>query len=80
MSGRQLFYKQFAWTFVLQRSHGFVIVPDNMSSQLLVQIQNTPECFPIIEIPLVISMTAFYFPIVPGCPRRNQHMLYAKTA
>lgn len=68
----QLFRQQLLRTPVFQSPHGFAIAPDQVLSQLLIQLIYTSERLPIVKISLVIPMAALNFSIVPQCPRRYQ--------
>ena len=56
-------------------THGLPIAPIQMLPELLIQVIQTVKLFPVIEIPLVVPMTAFHLAIVPGCSGRDQNML-----
>ena len=68
---RQLLGQQFPWALVLQRPHRLVITPSQVLRQLLVEVLQTAERLPIIEISLVVPVAALYLPVVPGRSRRD---------
>ena len=68
---RQLLGQQLYWALVLQRPHWLVVAPDQVLCQLLIEVFQTAERLPIIEISLVVSVAALYLPIVPGRSRRD---------
>ena len=71
----QLFTKQLQWAFVAEGSHRLTIAPSQILSEFLVQIFQTIKLLPIIEIPLVISVTAFHLAVVPRGAGWDQNML-----
>ena len=76
----QLFGQQLTWALVFQRPHWLVVAPDQVLCQLLIEVFQTAERLPIIEISLVISMTTLHLPVVPWRPRRNQLVLDCQSA
>ena len=68
---RLLLSQQLSRTLILQCPHPLVIAPDQVLCQLLVEVLQAVECFPIVEIPLVISVAALHFSVVPWRSRRN---------
>ena len=74
----QLFTKQLQWAFVAEGSHRLTIAPRQILSEFLVQIFQTIKLLPIIEIPLVISVTAFHLAVVPGSEGADQLMADAQ--
>ena len=74
---RQPFTQQVNRTLSVQRAHRLTVAPVQVFLQLVVQIFYTGKLFPVIEIPLVISVASFRLAIVPRCPGRNQDMLYS---
>ena len=73
LRGELLFQK--LWRALVSKCpHRFVVAPDQMLGQLPIQILHAAKAFPIIEIPLVVSVASFYFPIMPRCSRRDQLM------
>ena len=74
-SGGQLLVENLNRTFVAERSHHLIVAPFKVFFQLFIQFINAAECFPIIEIPLVISVTSLHLAVVPRCPRRYQFVL-----
>ena len=43
-----------------------------MYLELFIQFFHIRELLPIVEVPLVVAVAAFYLAIVPGCPGRDQ--------
>ena len=48
------------------------------SANFYVQFVNTSECYPVIEISLVVSIASFLLAVVPRCSRRYQFVLYSE--
>ena len=74
----QLFVENLNRAFIAKRSHHFVVAPFKVFFQFFIQFFNAAECFPIIKISLVVSVTAFHFPVMPRRSRRYQNMRYFK--
>ena len=45
-----------------------------MYLELFIQFFHIRELLPIVEVPLVIAVAAFYLTVVPRCPGRDQLM------
>ena len=54
-----------------------VVAPNQMFFGFLIELINTSKGFPVIKIPLVISVTSLYLSVVPRRPRWYQNMLYS---
>lgn len=48
-----------------------------MFFEFLIELINTSKGFPVIKIPLVISVTSLYLSVMPRRPRWYQNMLYS---
>ena len=62
----------------VERSHGEVIILPLSDSELLFEVLKRIELVASIEFLIILPMTAFHFPVVPGCERPDQLMLNAK--
>lgn len=59
----------------VERSHGEVIILPLSDSELFFEIVKRVEFMTCIEFLIILPMTAFHFPVVPGCVRPDQFML-----
>jgi hypothetical protein len=57
-------------TFASHSPHCLIIIPFQMHRQFSVQCIHVPKVLPIVKISLIVSVTAFYFPVMPRRPRR----------
>lgn len=78
--GFKLLYQQLSRALVPQRPHRLVVAPNQMLRQLMIQIINTSEGLPVVEIPLIVPVAPLDLPIMPRRPRRDQLVLDAKPA
>ena len=76
----QLLCQQLSQALVTQRPHWFVVAPDQVLRQLLIQICNAPEGLTVVEVPLVAPAASRDLAIVPRRPWRNQLVLNAESA
>ena len=74
---REFFLKYLYWTFSSEGYHCLVVAPNQMFFGFLIELINTSKGFPVIKIPLVISVTSLYLSVMPRRPRWYQNMLYS---
>lgn len=75
-SGRELLRQELLCTFPSKSSHPLTVAPFQVVFEFPVQILYACEGFPVVEISLIVSMTSFYFSILPRRSGRYQLVVF----
>ena len=76
----QLLSQQLSRALVFQRPHWLVVAPEQVLCQFLIEVLEAAECLPVIEVSLVVSVTALHLSVVPRCPWCDQLVLDPQAA
>ena len=61
----KLFSQKFQWASTAKCSHRFSVAPSKVYFEFFVQFFHIGELLPIVEVPLVVAVAAFYLAVVP---------------